>query len=257
MSPTRNGSLSSTLGPAEWFTHYERVEVMNAQPFVRRWIYALFLAFSAVGSAAAQSPAPSGAPADSIQISRSGSRAAQPGPADYFTGTVHVRPLFDATAPGRSSGALVSFDAGARSAWHTHPLGQVLIITAGKGRIQKWGEAHEEIREEDVVRIPPGVKHWHGAAPTAAMSHVAIQESQDGQVVHWLEKVSEAEYNPLSREKPMTRQIKSSGPYADISPTLDGYTQHAPGFYAGWPAANTAVEIARKAFEEATKPAAD
>jgi quercetin dioxygenase-like cupin family protein len=111
-----------------------------------------------------------------------------------FTGSVRVDPLFPANAPSRVSGGLVTFEPGARSAWHTHPVGQILIVTAGKGLVQRWGGPIEEIQPGDVVRIAPGVKHWHGASPTTGMSHIAIQEAVDGRNVDWLEKVSDEQY---------------------------------------------------------------
>jgi quercetin dioxygenase-like cupin family protein len=107
---------------------------------------------------------------------------------------VRVDPLFPARDPGRTSGGSVTFEPGARSAWHTHPLGQILIVTAGVGRVQQWGGLAQEIRPGDIVWIPPGVKHWHGAAPTTAMTHIAIQEHVDGKVVDWMEKVSDEQY---------------------------------------------------------------
>ncbi len=131
-----------------------------------------------------------------VTVARAGSQASYPGPADWFTGIVRVDPLFAARQPAAGSGALVTFEPGARTDWHTHPLGQTLIVTTGCGRVQHWGGPIEEIRPGDVVSIPPGVKHWHGAAPTTAMSHIAIQEQADGSVVHWLEKVSDEQYPP-------------------------------------------------------------
>jgi len=129
-----------------------------------------------------------------LQISRSEARPAVPAPAEHFTGVVRIQPLFDAIPPARTSGASVTFEAGARTAWHTHPLGQRLIVTSGVGRIQRSGDRVEAIRAGDVVWIPPGQKHWHGATPTTAMSHIAIQESLDGNAVEWLEKVSDQQY---------------------------------------------------------------
>ncbi|RWP28740.1 cupin domain-containing protein [Mesorhizobium sp.] len=129
-----------------------------------------------------------------MKISRVGSQPSGPGPADYFTGAVRVDPLFQAPEPARVGGASVTFEPGARTAWHTHPLGQTLIVTAGLGRVQREGAPVEEIRPGDVVWIPPGVKHWHGASATTAMTHLAIQESLDGKPVEWLEKVSDEEY---------------------------------------------------------------
>ncbi|TIM10108.1 cupin domain-containing protein [Mesorhizobium sp.] len=129
-----------------------------------------------------------------MKITRVGSQPSGPGPADYFTGAVRIDPLFQASAPARVGGASVTFEPGARTAWHTHPLGQTLIVTAGLGRVQREGAPVEEIRPGDVVWISPGVKHWHGASATTAMTHLAIQESLDGKPVEWLEKVSDEQY---------------------------------------------------------------
>jgi quercetin dioxygenase-like cupin family protein len=131
---------------------------------------------------------------EAITVTRAGSQPSNRGPAQFFTGPVRVDPLFAANAPSRTSGGLVTFEPGARSAWHTHPIGQILIVTAGKGLVQRWGGSVEEIRPGDVVRIPPGVKHWHGASPTTGMSHIAITEAVDGRNVDWLEQVSDAQY---------------------------------------------------------------
>jgi quercetin dioxygenase-like cupin family protein len=143
---------------------------------------------------AGTSPATSRGGAPALTIMRSGSQPSAKGPAENFTGTVRVDPLFSANAPARTSGASVTFEPGARTAWHTHPLGQTLIVTSGAGRVQLWGGPVEEIRPGDVVRIPPGQKHWHGASPTTAMTHLAIQEGLDGKVVEWMEKVTDAQY---------------------------------------------------------------
>ena len=130
-----------------------------------------------------------------MEIRRSGSQPSQKGPADNFTGAVRIDPLFAAPAPARVSGGLVTFEPGARSAWHTHPLGQTLIVTSGVGWTQCWGEPRTEIRAGDVIWCPPGHKHWHGATSTTAMTHIAIQEHNgDGKVVAWLEKVSDDQY---------------------------------------------------------------
>lgn len=130
-----------------------------------------------------------------MEITRAGSQPSSKGPADWFTGTVRIDPLFPPHPPARAAGASVTFEPGARTAWHTHPLGQTLIVTAGCGRVQRWGGSIEEIRPGDVVWFPPGEKHWHGAAPTTAMTHIAIQEQLDGKVVDWMEKVSDEQYN--------------------------------------------------------------
>jgi len=129
-----------------------------------------------------------------MEIKRNDTRPSSNGSADYFTGTVRVEPLFEATAPARVRGANVTFEPGARTAWHTHPLGQTLIVTAGSGLVQRLGGPIEEIRPGDVVWFPPGEKHWHGASPKAAMTHIAIQEALDGKTVEWLEKVSDEQY---------------------------------------------------------------
>ena len=129
-----------------------------------------------------------------MDIKRSGSQPSGKGPAEWFTGTVRIDPLFQAHAPARAAGASVTFEPGARTAWHTHPLGQTLIVTAGCGRAQRWGGPIEEIRPGDVVWFPPGEKHWHGATPTTAMTHIAIQEQLDGKAVDWMEKVSDEQY---------------------------------------------------------------
>ena len=130
----------------------------------------------------------------SIGITRSGSQPPRPGPADNFTGSVRIDSSFQANAPARMSGARVAFEPGARTAWHTHPLGQILIVTTGTGRVQRWGDPIDEFRQGDVVWIPSGQKHWHGAAPNSSMVHIAIAEQLDGRTVEWMEKVSDAQY---------------------------------------------------------------
>ena len=132
--------------------------------------------------------------ANKMKITRSGSQSSRPGSADWFTGAVRIDPLFQAPEPARVAGASVTFEPGARTAWHIHPLGQTLIVIAGCGRAQCWGGPIEEIRPGDVVWIPPGEKHWHGAALTTAMTHIAIQEQLDGKAVDWMEKVSDEQY---------------------------------------------------------------
>lgn len=129
-----------------------------------------------------------------MDIKKAGSQPSNKGPAEYFTGHVRIDPLFQAPPPARVSGAAVTFEPGARTAWHTHPLGQTLIVTAGSGRIQRWGGPIEEMRPGDVAWIPPGEKHWHGATPTTGMTHLAIQELVDGQSGDWLEKVTDEQY---------------------------------------------------------------
>ncbi len=125
-----------------------------------------------------------------ITITRSGSQPSSQGSSEYFTGSVLVEPLFQAHQPARASGARVTFEPGARTSWHTHPLGQTLIVTAGSGWVQQWGGPITEIRPGDVVWIPPGRKHWHGATATTRMTHIAVQEQLDGRVVEWMEQVS-------------------------------------------------------------------
>jgi quercetin dioxygenase-like cupin family protein len=129
-----------------------------------------------------------------MEITRSGMQPSAQGPGDWFTGTVRIDPLFQAHAPARAAGNAVTFEPGARTAWHTHPLGQILIVTFGCGRVQREGGPVEEVCPGDVVWFEPREKHWHGASATAAMTHVAIQEALDGKAVEWLEKVSEDEY---------------------------------------------------------------
>ncbi len=132
--------------------------------------------------------------APDMTIARAGSQASANGPARNFSGAVRVDPLFAPHAPSAASGAYVTFEPGARSAWHTHPAGQVLIVTAGVGRVQRWGGPVQEIRPGDVVWTPPGVKHWHGAAPTTALTHLAITDTVGGKNVEWMEKVSDEQY---------------------------------------------------------------
>jgi quercetin dioxygenase-like cupin family protein len=129
-----------------------------------------------------------------MEIKRIGSQPSGRGPAEWFTGTVRIDPLFGATAPARAAGNTVTFEPGARTAWHTHPLGQVLIVTAGCGLVQCEGGPVEEIHPGDVVWFEPDVKHWHGASPTTAMTHIAVQEALDGKAVDWMEKVTDAQY---------------------------------------------------------------
>lgn len=165
-----------------------------------RIVFAAVSAFFLLAPAFAQTSQPgtgAGSNLQPLKIARVGSQASGKGPADNFSGAVRVDPLFQANPPTRASGAYVTFEPGARSAWHTHPLGQTLIVTAGVGRVQRWGGPVEEIRPGDVIWPPPGVKHWHGAAPTTAMTHIAIQENVDGKVVEWLEKVSDGQYKEL------------------------------------------------------------
>jgi quercetin dioxygenase-like cupin family protein len=133
-----------------------------------------------------------------MDIKRNGSLPSAKGPADWFTGFVRIDTPFKGEGPARVGGAVVTFEPGARTAWHTHPLGQTLIVTSGFGRAQREGGPIEEIRPGDVIWFPPGEKHWHGAAPTTAMSHIAIAETLDGKAVDWMEKVSDEQYSAKS-----------------------------------------------------------
>ena len=153
------------------------------------------------------------AEAQTVIITRGGSRAVRPGPAENFTGGVRVEMLFEALDPSHASGGSVTFEPGARTAWHSHPRGQILIVTAGTGRVQRWGDPIEEIRAGDVVRIPAGEKHWHGASPQASMTHIAITEHRDGTAVQWMEKVSDEQYNALpSRPRDKHSTSANAGP---------------------------------------------
>jgi quercetin dioxygenase-like cupin family protein len=129
-----------------------------------------------------------------MQIRRNGTQPSGKGPPEYFTGEVRIDPLFETAEPARVRGASVTFEPGAHTVWHRHPLGQTLIVISGLGRIQSWGGPVDEIRPGDVVWCPPGEKHWHGAGPTTAMSHFAIQEALDGKVVEWMEEVGDEQY---------------------------------------------------------------
>lgn len=129
-----------------------------------------------------------------MEIKKDGTQPSRQGQAEYFTGSVRIDPLFEAKAPARAGGAKVSFEPGARTAWHSHPLGQTLIVIAGLGRAQRWGGPIEEIRPGDVISIPPGEKHWHGATESSGMTHIAIQEFLDGRAADWMEQVSDEQY---------------------------------------------------------------
>ncbi|WKN20326.1 cupin domain-containing protein [Azotobacter vinelandii] len=149
---------------------------------------AMTLAMTVLSSTAYAQEAPT------ISVTRVGSQPSAAGPESNFTGSVRVDSLFRAPAPARIGGGTVTFEPGARTAWHTHPLGQTLIVTAGVGWVQSWDGPRQEIRPGDTAWIPPGVKHWHGASPTVGMSHIAIAEALDGKSVDWLEKVSDEQY---------------------------------------------------------------
>jgi 4-carboxymuconolactone decarboxylase len=170
--------------------------------------------------------------AQAIKITRSGSQPSQQAPAENFTGSARVEPLFQANAPARAAGARVSFEPGARTGWHSHPLGQILIVTAGAGRVQRWGDPVEEIRQGDVVWTPPGQKHWHGAAPDSSMTHIAITEELDGKRVEWMEKVSDAQYRApvhvqgATTPAPIAQPRPSQGAIGDFSPKLAELTDN-------------------------------
>ena len=164
--------------------------------------------------------APSAAVQDSahIVISRAGSRPSTQAPSANFTGVARVEVLFGATGATRAAGGSVTFEPGARTAWHAHPRGQTLIVTAGAGRVQRWGAPIDEIRPGDVVWVPPGVKHWHGATPSSAMTHIAITEQLDGRSVEWLEQVSDAQYGTRGRAREPAA-ASSRGAAAGTQPT--------------------------------------
>jgi len=160
-----------------------------------------------------------------VMITRNSSQPSTTGSSDNFTGTVRILGSFQGTAPARASGATVTFERSARTAWHTHPLGQTLIVTAGLGRVRRWGDPAEEIRTGDLVWIPPGQKHWHGAAPNSSMTHIAISEQLDGKTVDWMEKVSDAQYGaPFRGQKEVgnagARARPSQGAIGDFAPKL-------------------------------------
>jgi quercetin dioxygenase-like cupin family protein len=134
-----------------------------------------------------------------MEIKRSGSQPSTKGSTEYFTGAVRIDPLFQANDPTRAVGASVTFEPGSRTSWHSHPLGQTLIVTTGCGLVQRWNDATEEIHPGDVVWFPPGEKHWHGATSTTAMTHIAVQEQLDGKTVDWMEKVSDEQYSATKR----------------------------------------------------------
>jgi quercetin dioxygenase-like cupin family protein len=163
--------------------------------FGRRTFLASFAVLGLPAILRSQSSSPATLPKEThMKITRIGSAPTVKGPADWFTGAVRIDAPFQAAAPGRVQGAAVTFEPSARTAWHTHPLGQTLIVTAGCGRVQREGGPIEEIRPGDIVWFEPNEKHWHGAAPTTAMTHIAIQEALDGKPVEWMEKVTDEQY---------------------------------------------------------------
>jgi 4-carboxymuconolactone decarboxylase len=169
-------------------------------------------------ASAALAQAPTG---EGLRISRASTTPATVGPTDNFTGRVTVEGAFRAEGPGRAGGASVNFEPGARSAWHTHPLGQTLIVTEGTGLVQRWGAPIQEIRKGDIVSIPPGEKHWHGATPSTRMTHIAIAEQLDGSSVTWLEKVSDAQYLASTpAAPPTTGPTRAQSLFGDVNPKL-------------------------------------
>jgi 4-carboxymuconolactone decarboxylase len=161
--------------------------------------------------------------AQTIVITGGGSRDVRPGPAESFTGAVRVEMLFEAVDPSHASGGSVTFEAGARTAWHSHPGGQILVVTAGNGRVQQWGGPIQNIQAGDVVKIPAGLKHWHGASPQASMTHLAITEPREGTSVQWMEKVSDEQYNGAPSEpppQPSSRPPASTGPSGALQPKI-------------------------------------
>jgi 4-carboxymuconolactone decarboxylase len=175
----------------------------------------------AVAASDTRTVSPTSAPdSQRFMIMRSGAQPSRKAPAEYFAGSVRIDPLFEANGPARTSGASVTFEPGARTAWHTHPLGQILIVTAGVGRVQHWSGPIEEIRQGDVVRIPAGLKHWHGASPNTAMTHIGIVEQLDGKTVDWLEKVSDAQYAALAQaQAPASGGPATPAPGGSAQPT--------------------------------------
>ena len=170
------------------------VPEFSRRTFLRSTVAGAALTIPAALAAQAQPASTQEGSETKMEITRNGDQPSIEGPGDWFTGRVRIDHLFQASPPARAAGASVTFEPGARTAWHTHPLGQMLIITSGLGWVQQEGGAVEEVRPGDIVRIPAGEKHWHGATPTKAMTHIAIQEELDGKMVEWLEHVTEEEY---------------------------------------------------------------
>lgn len=186
------------------------------------WISLLALAPPASGQPAAE--------AQQVRITRAGEQPSRPAADEHFSGAARVDSNFQGTSPARISGARVLFEPGARTAWHTHPLGQTLIVTAGVGRVQRWGEPVDEIRQGDVVWIPPGQKHWHGAAPNSSMTHIAITEQIDGKTVDWMEKVTDEQFRaPVrgqSSNATVARPRPSQAATGDFAPKLAEITDN-------------------------------
>jgi len=182
---------------------------------MKQWAVGLV---SLVVSAAPLHGGQAGTVENAIVVARSEAQPTRQGPAENFTGLVRVDQEFRAPAPGRASGARVTFEPGARTAWHSHPLGQTLIVTSGVGRVQRWGDPVDEMRPGDVVWIPPGQKHWHGASPTVGMAHIAIAEQLGGKSVDWMEKVTDEEYGAPLRPRPAAVAAPDAAPAAQPTP---------------------------------------
>ena len=159
-----------------------------------------------------------------IKVTRSGSQQSSEGPAEHFTGSARIDPLFSANTPSRTSGGRITFELGARTGWHSHPQGQTLIVTAGRGWVQQWGGQVEEIRQGDVVSIPPNVKHWHGATASTSMTHIAIQESLNGKTVEWMEKVSDEQYGKVTSATKLPSTAQKL--FGDFDPKLAELTDN-------------------------------
>jgi 4-carboxymuconolactone decarboxylase len=183
---------------------------------------------SGAASGTSMSTSVSGQDAQTIKITRSGSQPSRQAPAENFTGSVSVEPLFEANAPARTFGARVTFELGARTGWRSHPLGQILIVTAGIGRVQRWGDPVEEIRQGDIVWTPPGQKHWHGASANSAMTHIAITEELDGKRVEWMEKVSDAQYSAPPRAQVAASAAPAPGANAQPRPSQRAIGDFSP-----------------------------
>jgi 4-carboxymuconolactone decarboxylase len=164
------------------------------------------------------------AAAQGLVVARGGSHPVRLGPADNFTGSARIETLFEARDPSHASGGSVTFEAGARTAWHSHPRGQILIITSGVGRVQRWDHPYEEVRAGDVVRIPADEKHWHGASPQVSMTHIAIGEHRDGTVVNWMEHVTDAQYNALPQNQAPAANTPSGPRQQRFAPGLAALT---------------------------------
>lgn len=193
------------------------------------WTIAAMAAEGSGGGGLCSAQSPAGTEQQAIRIVRAGAQPAQPLPADNFTGVARMDSAFRVGEPAGVRGGRVRFEPGARTAWHTHPLGQTLIVTAGTGRVQRWGDAVDEMRQGDVVWIPPGQKHWHGAAPDASMTHIAIAGELDGKVVEWQEKVSDAQYAAAVRGQRAAgpaeeRPRPSQAAMGDFAPKLAAIT---------------------------------